>query len=376
MKSAIKSAFRKILRKKDDIPSLININISKSALLYNLNQFRKAVGDRDVAPVLKGNAYSHGLREIVNILKDEKVPFFIIDSYFEAKVIRNEGIKTPLLIVGYVIPENINNSKLKNIIYTIGSIDTLKSINRETRIHIKIDTGMHRQGIALEDIDDAIKIIKENKKIKLEGICSHLADADNTDSAYTKDQIRKWNSAVEIWKEAFPDLQYFHISASVGINYREAKANLIRLGIGLYGLIEIDGVETKPILEMKTIISSIKKIKKGECIGYGCTFSAIEDMTIATIPMGYYEGIDRRLSNTGEVKIGNIFCPIVGRVSMNIATIDISRIVNAKIGDEVIVISKNRKDKNSIENIAKICETIPYEISVYIAQHLKRNVVE
>lgn len=353
-------------------PALVNIDISKSALFHNLNKFRGLAQKREIAPVLKANAYGHGLSLISHILKDEKVPFFVIDSYFEATALRNEGIETPLLIIGYVRPENIDKSKLKNIVYVISAIDSLKSIKSKAHIHLKIDTGMHRQGILPEEEKEAVKIIKNNSNIILEGICSHFADADNTDTKFTKNQINIWSNSVKYFKEQFPTLKYWHISNTSGIIFKEAQANLIRLGIGLYGIIEMKGIDLKPVLEMKTIISGIKKIKKGESIGYGCTFKSKEDMTIALLPLGYYEGIDRRLSNKGFVKIENEFCPIVGRVSMDITVIDISKIKNIKLGDEVTVISKIKQDKNSIENIAKICNTIPYEIAVHIAQHLRR----
>jgi len=163
MKSWLKSSFKKIIKRKDTIPSLINVYLSKSSLLFNLNQFRTLVPDKAIAPVLKGNAYGHGIKQISYLLKDEKVPFFIIDSYFEAKAIRNEGMRTPLLIVGYSNTNSISGNTLKNISFTITSIEALEElsikINKKIKIHLKIDTGMHRQGILFHEIDNAIKII-------------------------------------------------------------------------------------------------------------------------------------------------------------------------------------------------------------------------
>jgi alanine racemase len=380
MKTKIKDALRKIIKKETYTPSLINLYINKKALIHNLNQFKNIAGDREIAPVLKGNAYGHGLKEIGEILKDQKVPFFIIDSYFEAKALRNEGIKTPLLIIGYSSTDSIIKNSLKNISFTITSIEALRDlsrkINKKISIHIKIDTGMRRQGILLEEIREAIEIIKFNPNIYLEGVCSHFSSADDNKDSFTERQMYDWNNSIKIFKDSIQNIKYFHISATAGSVYREANANMIRLGIGLYGLMDIEGLNLIPILEMKTIISGIKKIKKGESVGYSGTYIAPKDMTIATIPVGYYEGIDRRLSNKGFVKIKNIFCPIIGKVSMNITVIDISRIESLKIGDEVIVISNKKEDKNSIENIARDCETISYEIAaVHIGTHLKRNVV-
>ena len=355
---------------------LITISLSRSALLHNLNEFKKLAPKGQIAPVLKSNAYGHGIDLIAQELEKEHSPFFIIDSYFEAENLRNEGIKTPLLIIGYVRPETINNSKLKNISYVITSLESLKSITEKTRIHLKIDTGMHRQGILLEEKVGAVAIIKNNPNIILEGICSHFADADNPDPTFTKKQISEWNILVKYFKEQFPTLKYWHISQSPGHIHKGVEANMTRLGIGLYGLIDVAGLNLKPVLEMKTIITGIKKLKVGDCVGYGCTFIAQQEMIIATIPVGYYEGVDRRLSNKGVIKIGDEFCPIVGRVSMNITTIDISAIPNIKIGDEAIVFSANKQDKNSIENVSKACETISYEIALHIPGQLRRVLVD
>lgn len=364
----------KWLNHEDNNP-LITINISSSSLLWNLDQFSKIKPDNKIFPVLKSNAYGHGLIEIASILK-AKSDCFVIDSYFEAQHLRNEGIETPLLVIGYVRPENINKSKLKNISYTIGSLDALYSIKSPTKIHLKIDTGMHRQGILPEEVNTAFDFIKKNNYIEIEGICSHLNDADNIDKSFTTNQIEIWNNIVDKAKKEFPLIKYIHLSNTSGHNFsKEITANVSRLGIGLYGLADISGFDLKPVLELKTIITGIKKIKKGETVGYNNTFIASEDMTMATIPVGYYECLDRRLSNKGFVRIGNTYCPIIGRVSMNITTIDISKLENLKIGDEVQVISPVKQDKNSIKSIAEICGTITYEIAVKIQGGIKRKVI-
>ena len=375
MKTWLKRAIKKLYSRKEDMKPLITIYISKKAIINNLNYFRKLAPKCEVAPVLKSNAYGHGLYMIANILKEERLPFLIIDSYFEARTLRNEGIENPLLIIGYATTEMIIKNHLSNIIFTISNLESLKNISKKTIIHLKIDTGMHRQGISIEEIDSAISIIKNNRNIELQGICSHLADADNTNNqSFTKKQISIWNNTVKIFRNHFPNLKYWHISNTSGHNYaKDIDANLTRLGIGLY-------LTPTPALMMETIISGIRKIKKGEYVGYGCTFEAKKDMGIATIPLGYFEGIDRRLSNKGFVKIEKnnktYFAPIIGRVSMNITTIDISNIPQMKIDDKVIVISNIAQDKNSIENRASNCDTIPYEIVVHIPPHLKRVLVD
>jgi alanine racemase len=230
-------------------------------------------------------------------------------------------------------------------------------------------------------VEDAIKCIKSNGKIVLEGICSHLSDADGQDSAFTDGQISVWNNIVNQFSTSIPSIKYFHLSNTYGHLYSKSiKANVSRLGIGMYGLADAlrDKMDLQPILQMKTIITSVKKIKMGDTVGYNNTFKSDRSMTIATIPVGYYEGLDRRLSNIGAVEIlpGNITCPIIGRVSMNITSIDVSNIRDIKIGTEVIVVSNNSNSKCSIEAISKLCNTITYESSIMFPENLKRVVVE
>jgi alanine racemase len=209
-------------------------------------------------------------------------------------------------------------------------------------------------------------------------LCSHLANSDSSDKSFNEHQIKIWNDQTEIWSQQFPTIKYFHLSNTGGFSYsKETKANVARLGIGLYGIDPTENEilsDLKPALEMKTVISGTKNIKKGEKVGYSITFEANKDMRIATFPAGYYEGIDRSLSSKGFVKIGDKFAPIVGRVSMNITTIDITDLPEAKLNSEVTVISKVSSDKNSIINNAKTAGKIPYDLMVHIPQGLRRRV--
>lgn len=346
---------------------LVEIEISEEALLRNLNIFRQKV---DVAPVLKSNAYGHGLVKVAQIMEKQKVPFLIVDSYYEALILRNEKIKSHILMLGYNHSENILQNKLKNVAFTITGLETiheLAALKKPQKFHLKIDTGMNRQGIALDQIDEAVNLIKSNKNIILEGICSHFADSDGENAEFTLEQIKIWNEVVKKLRSEF-DLKYWHMSNSFGEKFADKiDANVMRLGIGLY-------LWEKPALEMKSVISSVKNVKARGKVGYACTFEAPQDMKIATIPVGYFEGVDRRLSNCGFVKIKGKFCPIVGRVSMNITTVDVSG-VDVKAGDEVIVISAKKEDKNSVENIAKTCEMITYEVLVKIPGQLRRVII-
>ena len=391
----MRNILRRLARNRFPYEPLITIEVSRGRILGNLAEFRRLVGadphsktNRLVAPVLKSNAYGHGLLEVAEILKHERaIPFFSVDSYFEAIALRAQSIKTPLLIIGFTRPETIVESKLAHTSFTVISIESLKTlatlVKHKVRIHLKIDTGMHRQGILIREIDEAVRILESNKLIILDGTLTHFSEADDPDESFTRKQILDWNHAVELISMRVPGVRYLHAAATDGSRFvDDIKCNVIRLGIGLYGLSENknlnSAVTLKPVLSMKTIVTGVKKIYRGETVGYGNTFTAERDMTIATIPVGYYEGLDRRLSNKGTVQVGSTKtpCPIIGRVSMNITTVDVSGVPEVKVGTNVTVIANDMAEPNSIHGIAECCGTITYEVVVKIPAQLKRVVTE
>lgn len=386
---------------------LITISISRNAIFHNINEFKKLNQEKSIIPVLKSNAYGHGLELVSELLDNFSFPFFAVDTYYEALLLRRAGIKTKILIIGYSYSDTILNDNLKNVSYSITSLDALmdlikdqtKNGQKNTRLgnlHLKIDTGMKRQGFNLDEIDETIKILKKYNIVP-EGIFTHFADADSENPEFTLKQIENWNNLVDLFKSEFfgtNEIKFFHASASAGSVYsKNIKGNITRLGLGLYGISPSNSIDNtldlKPALEMRTVITAIKNIKKGEKVGYNGTFTAEHNMTIATLPIGYNEGLDRRLSNNGFVKIKNNFAPIIGRVSMNISSIDISRLNSNSINDQkneidtipsinepVIIFSSKKSDKNSIQNVAKLCGTIPYEILTGIPAHLRRTLVD
>lgn len=373
---------RDIRRRFSKYTHTIEVLISKNNILGNLKEYQTKYSDFLFAPVLKSNAYGHGLAEVAKILDKQKLPFFVVDSLYEARLLKHHKIQTPILIIGYTMLKNIQNYNTKNFIFTVVSLEELKilkeKINKNTRIHLKIDTGMHRQGILISEMEEAINLIKENRYLILEGVCSHLADADNEDKSITLNQISKWEKVVEIFKDKFTYIKYFHLSATSGVSVMDKEfTNLVRLGIGLYGInvTKDSKLNLKPALRMESIISTIRNLEKGEAVGYNHTHTLGEKAKIATVPTGYFEGVDRRLSNSGVFKIKNEFAKIVGRVSMNMTSINISEISNLKIGDKVVVISEKAEDENGVANIAKKINTIPYEILVHIPPTLHRKII-
>jgi len=359
----------------------LRLEINSSALKNNLYEYKRIFSDKKIAAVLKSNAYGHGLKEIGRILeKENAADYFAVDSIVEAEILRHEGIKKPIMILGY-IPRNILGKlrSLKNVIKLVNSQEEAKilraKINFPLLIHLKVDTGMHRQGIVLTELEETIRILLKNKNIKIDGLATHLADPSNRDQ--TDQQLTKWDQAVEIFHKYFQkgDL---HFSASGGIDYlNQAPCNCLRLGIGLYGfnVSENRQLALKPVLSFFAKIVNIKNIGRGEKVGYNFTYEAPREIKIAILPCGYYEGVPLELSNQGIVYFKDHPLKIIGRVSMNLTTIDITDLDSSvSLEDEIEVISSNPERLNSVENIAKICETIPYEILIHLDKSLKRYV--
>lgn len=360
----------------------VKVFISKTRLVENLKEYQSQYPKLLFAPVLKSNAYGHGLVQVARILDKEDIAFLVVDSLHEAMILRSNGIKSEILVIGYTQAENIKNTKLSKISFTIISLEQLEEVisiaSSKVRIHLKIDTGMHRQGVLPDQINRTIELIKTNKFFVLEGICSHFADADSADETLTKKQIEEWEKIALLFQKKFQTIKFYHISATSGSYFSgQTRGNVARLGIGLYGINPSPFVKLnlKPVLRMQSVLSSLKHLKAGERVGYNFTYQLKKDSIIATVPVGYFEGIDRRLSNRGFLKIKNNYCPILGRVCMNITSIDVTSLPKIQLGDYVEVISDNASDKNSIVNMASLSETIPYEILAHLPQGLRRIVV-
>ena len=332
--------------------TLNRIEISRKNLLQNY-RFLSAINKKiKIATVIKSNGYGHGLVEVAQILDKVGAPFFCVDSLFEAYELYKAKIKTPVLIMGYTNPENLKIKKLP-FSFAIFDLQTVEILNKHQpgcAVHIFVDTGMSREGVTMEDLPDFLKTLKK-LNVKVEGFMSHLAGGMNNL------QIQRFHQAQKLVKKFGFNPKWIHL----GIH-----GNMARMGLKLY--------LQKPILKFISHLVQVKKIKKGDSVGYDRTYKAKKDTIIGIIPAGYYDGVDWGLSSKGFVKIKNIFCPIIGRVSMNMTTIDLSK-TSAKTGDKVIIYSDNPQDKNSIENTAKICQKIPYEILVNLAESTKRIIV-
>lgn len=370
---------------EDPKARLLRIELSSQNLLHNISQFHQKFPKHQLAAVLKSNAYGHGLKEIGLFLDDvDDISYFAVDSLMEAQLLRQVGVRKKIIILGYVAEKSLGAvKKLKNAILVVNSLaqaEILKNrINFPLEVHLKADTGMHRHGLAILELKPAIKKLTENKKIKINGLMTHLADANSSEEKNTLAQLNEWDAAVKIFEKYFPQA-ILHFAATAGTRYLDrAKSNLIRLGIGLYGHENREDaaiMDLKPVLSLFAKIVNIREVPRGEGVGYNFLFQADKNMKIAVIPCGYYEAVPKALSNIGFVYYNNTPLRLLGRTSMNLSIIDISSVQEPlALEAEIEVISTNPGKLNSAENYAKMAKLAPYEIYVHLAPTIKRHIV-
>ncbi len=362
------------------------VEVNRKALKNNYNAFRGLIlKNCRLMAVVKSNAYGHGLVDYSKLMQELGADFFGVDSITEALTLRKNGIKKPILVLGYTMPENFDEASKNNISLTISNFESLKSIKKygkSLNIHIKIDTGMHRQGFMPDEVEKATKYIKDQLSfINLEGVYTHFAAAKNPSfPAETNKQIEQFEKAVKI-VESFGFKPIKHAAATSGtIVFPKSHFDMVRIGIGMMGL--WPSYETKacfekktklePALCWKTIISEIKEVKKGESVGYDFTEKIDHDSVVAILPIGYWHGYRRDLSSIGHVLVKGKRAKILGRISMDMIVVDITGIKNVKICDEVILIGKGGKEEISAYELAQLSDTSWYETITQINPLIKR----
>lgn len=359
------------------------LEINLNAVVHNLNYFRSRLkpGTKIMAMV-KAFSYGAGSFEIANILQFHRVDYLAVAYADEGIELRKAGITLPIMVMN---PEEQSYDtmiqyNLEPEIFSfriLGMFD--EAVKRSAKgnkegfpIHIKLDTGMHRLGFEEKDLNELMVRIRNNKNLKIRSVFSHLAASDEAEhDAFTREQVKKFNGMTDRICSHFDYPILNHILNSAGIiRFPDAQFSMVRLGIGLYGIgtTENEQQQLQNVSTLKTIISQIKHIPANETIGYSRKGIAKTDMQIATVPIGYADGLSRKLSNgKGRMLVGGKFAPIVGNVCMDMCMIDITGIP-ASEGDEVIVFGENYP----ITKVAADMATIPYEVFTNVSRRVKR----
>ena len=358
--------------------------VSLDAIAHNFAEMKKniAKGTKIVA-VIKADGYGHGAEAIARLIEDyDYIWGFAVATPEEALQLRTFGVKKPILILGIVFEEYFTEMIAKEIRLTVCTYEMAQKLSeeaqrqgRDVHIHIGLDTGMSRIGFAdRQESVEEIKKISQLPNLKIEGMFTHFARADETDRSPAIDQL----NFAKLLEDAGIQIPMKHCSNSAGIiRVPEANLNAVRAGITIYGIypsneVERDIVKLIPAMEHKSHISYIKTVEPGAAFSYGGTFTAKKEMKVATIPVGYADGYPRSLSNKGWVLIHGKKAPILGRVCMDQFMIDVTEIPDVKKGDQVTLIGRDVDEFISIEEMGDLSGRFSYEFACDISKRVPR----
>lgn len=361
-------------------------------LEYNINTIKNSLyPETNIMAVIKADAYGHGEDKILNKLWSIGVKYFAVSNLDEAISVRNNCPQGEILILGYTPPEYALDLEKYNIIQSIVSTEHAELLSKNAknivRCHIKIDTGMNRLGLKFSSIHECsqeIENICNINKLSIEGIFTHFAVADSqteNDITFTQNQKSYIENVYDLLKTKNINLKHLHYLNSAGACYHNSrKSTLARIGITMYGLhpdinTPLPYILT-PVMELKAIVSEVKKIYPGDCVSYGRTYEANKEINVATVTVGYADGYSRLLSSKGEVLLKGEKCRIIGRICMDQLMIDISNLHNINAGDVVTLIGIDNKASISADEVAKKYDTIGYEVVCGISKRVPRIYIE
>jgi len=379
--------------------SLIAISVDLKAIDHNIKQIKRLLKpETQIMAVVKANAYGHGIFEVAKQALKSGASYLGVVSAEEALWLRKKGILHPIVVLGAVDKDNIKVLIKEKVAMTMHSEESYRAIsrtayilNKKAIVWVKVETGISRLGFPIDGNNgSAAKVIKRianrSRHLRLEGIYSHLASVEELNKSYTSDQSLIFERLLKKVEDLGIKIPIVSLAASAAATMvPESRFNCVRIGIEMYGLWPSRGVELwckrskktrnfklKPALSYKTKLVQVKRVKTGDFVGYGCSFQAPRAMTIGVIPVGYYEGLPRSLSNMGFALLKGAVVPMIGRICMNMTILDLSRRPRAKVGDEVVLIGKSKNKTITATDIADWADTINYEVITRIPEHIKR----
>lgn len=370
------------------------VEISKSALLHNVASYKAILNPQALlAPVIKSNAYGHGILEVGSILDTSAdVGYLCVVSVSEALQLRAHGITKPILVLS-IIDGNLLQAVDQNIDLVVYDLPFAQELHRiaqrlskKARIHLKIDTGLSRLGVHHHEAEAFIQACASLRGIEIVGIFSHFAASERSDLSFSHLQMERFFTLTQNLEKKGVHIPLKHFASSAAItSLPESHLTFARLGISTYGL--WSSVESKvrmetlyphfflrPVMTWKTRVIARKTIPAGSYVGYDCTYQAPVTTEIVLLPIGYYDGYDRRLSNQSFVKIKNQLFPVRGRIAMNLCIVDVTTCPEIMVGDEVTLLGSEHLI--TAEMLAEQCRTINYEFVARINPLIIRKVVE
>ncbi|OUN01777.1 MAG: alanine racemase [Paenibacillaceae bacterium ZCTH02-B3] len=363
------------------------VEISLDAIRHNIAQFRGMLpeGIRLMA-VVKANAYGHGAVEVAREAERAGIDYLGVAFLDEALQLREAGISAPVFVLGYTPPDGLDAAAERDIAIGLYDERVLEAIaagagrrKKPVKVHVKIDTGMGRLGLA--DPDEAVRFIDKALRtpgVKVEGLYTHYAKADEADKTYTEMQYRKFAGIVDHFRRRGVTFDYLHAgNSATGIDTPEWTCNMLRIGISLYGLYPSDEVKRervalRPAMAYKTKIIHLKELPPGSGISYGAIYRTAGTERIATLPVGYADGYSRLLTGKAEVLIRGKRAPVVGRICMDQCMVNVTHIPDATVGDEAVLFGRQGDGEITADELAGWLGTINYEITCMVNHRVPR----
>lgn len=361
-----------------------SVSVDLNALAQNVAHVRRLAPRSEVLAIVKANAYGHGAVEVTRALQQLAVHRFGVATVEEGVALRQGGIHDVILVLGPTMSAQFSDlitHRLTPVLYRAELIqafaDSVPPAAAPYSVHVKIETGMGRLGVRHQEVADLAVLPVFRTTLRLEGLMTHLADADNTDTTHTEKQLAEFQQTLDLLRQRGVSCPLTHAANSAGIiNYPRSLYSLVRPGIMLYGYHTLSNAaaapELRPILTWKATIAHLHNIQAGDSVSYNRTFIAARRSRIAILPVGYADGYNRLLSNRGVVLVGGRRVPVVGRICMDMTMVDVTDVPGVQIGQEAILIGQQGQERITAADLAAWQQTIPYEVLCAIGQRVPR----
>ena len=362
------------------------VEINLDHIAHNVKEFRRLLGHKvAIMAVVKADGYGHGAVEIAREALKAGASHLAVALPEEGLALRRAGIEAPILLFGSTGAEQVPLLLQYRLTPSLYDLETARAYSgrlagggERLPVHIKIDTGMGRVGVLAPAAVELIAAVSAMPGLRLEGLYSHLAAADEADRIYTERQLESFNRILKACRERGLPVPLCHIANSAAaIAYPEARFDMVRLGISMYGcypsaFLAGQAVRLLPVLSFKSKISFLKEVPAGTSISYGCTYTTGAPALIATVPVGYADGYMRSLSNKGRVLVRGKAVPVVGRICMDQMMIDVTAVPGVAVGDEVALYGSQGNAQVSVDEAAELAGTISYELLCAVGKRVPR----
>jgi alanine racemase len=374
------------------------VEVDAAALAGNVAEFKRRLGSEPkLGAVVKSNAYGHGMVEVARIVSEAGADWLCVNNVQEGIALRAAGATLPVLVMGYVpldALEEVVSRDLQPVVYNAETLERLDRIavasGRHVSVHVKVETGTHRQGVLEQDLKEFVRRIQGARALTLAGISTHFANIEDTTSHdFAQGQFAAYGRIVQTVERLFtgPLIRHTACSAAV-LLFNRTHLDLARVGISLYGLWPSKetyvsclergkpSLDLRPVMSWKTKVAQVKDVPEGGYVGYGLTWRATRPTRIAVLPVGYYEGFNRDLSGLAHVLVRGKRAPVRGRVCMNMCMVDVTDVPGAALEDEVVLLGRQGDERITAEQLAAWSGTISYEVVSRIHPDLPRVVVQ